>query len=852
MVNGCGTTYYGKKNIQTRSGPCPHCGNQVELKSYDTRKWFVIVLIPIIPLGRLRIVDYCPACTRHYAMEADKWETAKQLEVSGAQEKYRTNPTAESAIEAHQQMMNYHQLEDAAEFRKMMREKYADNAKVHAYLGAVLERFGQLEEATASYTRAFELRPDMPDARIGVARGHIRSGKLTEARAMLDFMEKPGAGQLYALEPLDTLARAFQKVERHEDALALFAVIQKELPHMNEQRWFRDLIGKSEKALKRKESQLPTQKFTWKRFFGPGNASTARTLLSIGIVLSMLALGLVISNEYIRRHRTLHIVNASTKYATVKISGLGEFTNLKGRDGVTIKEGHYQAVISGPVQQTVEFEISSGYWARWFDDPAWVLNIGGESILELVHAHYKVEDLEPPDYAFFYGESFHRFPEVTHPFKELPKTVSMKHGETRTLVNLDLFEGEPYELFYYFSQQNRMTEAWRLAEWRLRSHPDDDLMLAHYTTSAKKADQHERVENFLRAGLTNRPVHIQWHRFYQNLQKSKTRNALLATEYATELKNDPTNSALMYLLGRLVPTRAESRELFARACQADTNNAFAYFARAYDRSSLGDWARARELIDHACKLQPKQDQFTHLMYTARFALGDFAALEKEFRAEVSQKPLNLYACEKLCETLVAQGRNADATPIAQAYEKNARASGHPALVAKARDALRHLLEITGDFAALETETLNKTDAESRYAHFTAMVCLGRVEEAIKQFPPEENKANDPYHFLNTAIALRAAVKTAEAKRWFDLGIAALDKGDEDMEQVATMLRRTTPPALADTDELTQAAEAKAITLVTLAQLHPSVSRDYLPRIEKLNVEPGYQQHLLKQAIAKMK
>ncbi len=364
MVNGCGTTYYGKKNIQTRSGPCPHCGNQVELKSYDTRKWFVIVLIPIIPIGRLRIIDYCPACNRHYAMEADKWETAKQLEVSGAQEKYRTNPTPESAIEAHQQMMNYHQLEDAATFRKMMREKYADNAKVHAYLGAVLERFGQVDEATASYTRAFELRPDMPDARIGVARGHIRSGKLDDARALLDFMEKPGAAQLYALEPLDTLARAFQRAERHEDALALFTVIQKELPHMNEQGWFRVLIGKSEKALKRKESQLPTQKFAWKRFFGPGNASTARTLLSIGIVLSVFALGLVISNEYIRRHRTLHIVNASSKYATVKISGVGEFTNLKGRDGVTIKEGHYQRVFRKFLQQ-VQMLVATPIQAGW-------------------------------------------------------------------------------------------------------------------------------------------------------------------------------------------------------------------------------------------------------------------------------------------------------------------------------------------------------------------------------------------------------------------------------------------------------------------------------------------------------
>ena len=242
----------------------------------------------------------------------------------------------------------------------------------------------------------------------------------------------------------------------------------------------------------------------------------------------MLALGFVISNEYIRRNRTLYIVNASSKYATVKIPGVGEFTNLKGRDGVPIKEGRYQAVISGPVQQTVDFEISSGYWGRWFGDPVWVLNIGGESILELVHAHYRAEDPQPPDYTFLYGESFHRFPEVTHPFKELPKTISVDSGETRTLVNLEVFDGEPYTLFFYFNQQGRTEEAWRLAEWRLRLHPEDDAMLTHYISSVKKADQIERVEKLLRFGLTNRPVLVQWHRFYQNLHQNKERDAALA------------------------------------------------------------------------------------------------------------------------------------------------------------------------------------------------------------------------------------------------------------------------------------------------------------------------------------
>lgn len=193
MVNGIGTTYYGKKNLQTRPGPCPHCGRDVPLKSYDTRTWFVIFLIPIIPLKRLRILDYCSACTRHYAMAIDKWETARQLEVSGALEKYRTHPTPEAAIEVHQNMVNYHQLEDAAAFRKLMREKYADNAKVHAYLGAVLERFGQVDEAAAAYTRALQLRPDLPEARIGVANSTKRVGRYRNAKPTKQTVKTHGA-----------------------------------------------------------------------------------------------------------------------------------------------------------------------------------------------------------------------------------------------------------------------------------------------------------------------------------------------------------------------------------------------------------------------------------------------------------------------------------------------------------------------------------------------------------------------------------------------------------------------------------------------------------------------------------
>src|SRR6267378_141449 len=159
--NGIGTHYYGETNCERREAECRFCRRTVSLKSYDTRLWFVVLFIPVIPLGRKRIVDFCPACTRHFAVEADKWETAKQLNISGALENFRANPTAEAAIEAHHQLTNYHQTSQAAEFRGVMAEKFGDNARVQTYLGFVLADLGKQEEAIKYFQRALELRPDL-------------------------------------------------------------------------------------------------------------------------------------------------------------------------------------------------------------------------------------------------------------------------------------------------------------------------------------------------------------------------------------------------------------------------------------------------------------------------------------------------------------------------------------------------------------------------------------------------------------------------------------------------------------------------------------------------------------------
>src|SRR5262245_5596435 len=150
-VNGVGTHYYGKKNLSVRTGTCQSCRRVANLESYDTRLWIVVLFIPVIPLGRKRIIDSCPACRRHFVADQDKFAMARQLSLSGAREKFRSEPTPESAMTVHAQMIGYHAHDDARGFRSEALAKFPNDATLHAALGAQLDEVGEYKEATTLF-----------------------------------------------------------------------------------------------------------------------------------------------------------------------------------------------------------------------------------------------------------------------------------------------------------------------------------------------------------------------------------------------------------------------------------------------------------------------------------------------------------------------------------------------------------------------------------------------------------------------------------------------------------------------------------------------------------------------------
>jgi tetratricopeptide (TPR) repeat protein len=854
--NGIGTHYYGKKNLQTRSGVCPHCRRTVNLASYDTGLYFVIVFIPIIPLGRKRIIDSCPACRRHYVVDLQKWETAKQLETSGALEKYRSQPTPENAIEAHRQLLAFQQNVEAVELERAMREKFADNARVQVYLALSLSQLGRLSEAETFFTRALELRPDMPEARVGVAQKHIRAKRLEEARQLLDFLEKPGAGQLYSLAPLEQLAVAYQQVGRHADALTLFGRLLAEIPSLAEHRGFRKEVQKSEGAFPGRTSILPKTKFSMRKFFQRQGSVTVgsrsispRTLLIVGGAAAVLiTIAMVAGNENVRRHRKVYIANAFGPDLKLEISGRGQVKMLRGITEVVLPEGHYQAKFSGPIQEQVEMDIRSGYFNRWFGKPVWILNPGGAAILVSERAVYKANP-EPVAYSYLFGQSFQYLPEIDYPFETMPERVSLSsHEDQKVLTGLEIFHGKPLEAVYGLENSHRTKEAMNLAEWDLKRNPEDKKMLQAYAELAGDTNELVRVERFLESGLSNRPVHVEWHRTYQDTRKARHGDKQLMEVYNAMLRGEPDNSALLYLRGRVSRDRAEGAEFFERSHKADQNNPYPLFALAYDKASSAKWSEAQPMLDQVVSLRPEDEQFCALWKTVCLAQGRYDTAEQVFQSKIKFDPLDWRSAVQLCDILVAGGKRKEAEQVISELVRAFRSQSRDSADKVHKIVQAHYLYEIGDFAALETIGRADKSTSGKLALFYALVEQSRLDDATKVFPADQVKS--PALILAISLAYRMEGKAKEAEKWQETLLEEFHSGDADGLRAASLIEGKTQVSSAVLEEMEFPSQLKALLLADLAMIYPEKREQLNASARQFNVERSFPYHLVQRATSK--
>jgi tetratricopeptide (TPR) repeat protein len=848
--NGIGTHYYGKKSRQVRSGACRACGAQGQLESYDTRLWFVVLFIPVIPLGRKRIIDQCPVCRRHFAAPRDQFEVARQLNLSGAIQRYRSQPSPEGALEVHGQMLAFHQHDEAGEFRQTALEEQPQGAVLHAGFAAQLDQVGSLGEATPLFERALALRPDLPEARVGVAARRIFNGELGEARELLEFLLRPGAGQLYPLGPLEQLAQAYQKAGQHAEALEIFERLLTEFPSAGQIHGFRKLIRASEKAVGAPQSILPPRTFSLRGLFSAKQGTYApwqRGLAWGGIVAVLVAIGMAAVNEYRRQHRTVYVMNDLSQPAQVSIDG-AEPVAVASRTELQLAEGPHQVTVSGPLDEDFDLVMETGYFQRWTKDPIWVINVGGAAALALETLHY-ARNPRPSQYQLFIGEPSVYCPHVDYPFETPPNSISVdSHADEVVKTRLFRVDESVDAMFPYALANADLSAAFRFIESHLQGNPGKTEWLESYVTTAKSRGQRERAEKFLERGLWREPISIPWHRAYQTLGWSEDQEEALVSEYDARLKNNPDHAGLLYLRGRSGSDRAQSVEFFHRACEADPSLSWPWGALAFEAASRGEWEEARKLADKAHELKPDYSSLAPLRHVIRLAAGDLAELETEYRREVETASAHdgATALLRLCDVLAVQDRTEDAWGAFAAWEARPHVAGCTCnIVEICRYMVRHTL---GEFTALE-ESMAKSPAVlggSDYQLYAFLV-MGRPAEVVEN-PALRSRLDAPQNALAVSLAFSLLDDEAQAETWREHACAMFDREGVNGRRAAALLRGSDPPTLERVDEITLSNQVRLLLLAALTRQFPQQKAELVPLLRRLNVSRFPPYHLVKKVV----
>jgi len=840
-INGIGTIYLGKKNLTTEEGQCPNCQRRGLLNSYDTRLWFSILYIPLVPLGRKKIFDFCPNCTWHRAVSWTEWERIEQESVREAMAKAQSSPDEpESAMRLLGTLMAFGRREEAARYAEVMAEDFPDHAEVQLQLAEWHEMEGRQAEADRRAERALELEPENPVARRAVAIKNIREGNLDEARRRLEFMSEPDG----VSEPtvLLLLAEAYHGQQRLDDSLAIYQVALRKHPEVGMDTEIRRRIQALEETLGREETVLPHRP-----------RKIGRWIIA-GAVAAVLLIGVFVLNSSMKNEQPLFVVNGLPKPVRVAIDGGPPLEVAPGgREKLTLPEGAHRASIrrADGTESTLDFSMENGFFERFGQDTAFVLNPAGAATLvwqEILYSTVPDPTHENPSELRF-GEEFTVFRDVDYMFREAPDELETESSRTTKTV-VQVLPVEPADILAQMPQFEPLVEALQYGEHQLPLRPNDANLLQSYLFVATLAESLERAERFLGKGLARRPVAVEWHRLYQQCKTARGKEDQLRSEYDQMLAASPENGPLLYLRGRIALRTPEAMRYYRRAIAADPELAYPHAAMAYCLVSEGKFDEAQPAIARARELAPENDTMRQLSFDVRFCRGKYKELERTLREAIQRQPLHFELQRELLAVLIADGREQEARTALEEYARRiqVQAPGEAAQVVPLADSV--LFYLQGDMRQyLDTADRLPDSVDADEIRFVAHLELEQPEKAETLLQPENAMPEDA---LLMALAWHDADDEDRADVWRERAITVLREGSEEDRWQAERLTEGDQLSIDEVDQVALNRGDKVVLLASLAAVCPTHRAELLARAERLNAIDGPPHRFLADVIDRMK
>lgn len=631
-INGIGTAYYGRTNVSARNGRCEFCNRDATLTSYDTREWFSVFFIPLIPMTKYRIMELCSSCRRHRRLEQQQFQQQLDEQVAPFRAAIQANP---SDALAHEKLIlalsGFRMLNEAEAAGRAAVAALPQNSILNRVTGDLLWMKGDLGGAAAFLRRATNLDPADRAARTSLGSVLYYERNFAEAARQLEEARRlapDDRGVMY------TLGECYVQLQRWPEALAAFQSLG------GSDKFVLRRIGECKKQLgyeltpaERKASRR------WWPFGGKGGPkavkpATARAtrevrpqvVFAVLIAVFVIGIGSAIAWGVYKTHNVNVYFDSAIPKTTFNVDG-ETFTPDAPPMKHALAPGRHHVVVTanGKTIETRDIEITAKTLvAAMFDHRAYVYNAGALRVYNKAAIDYAANERDAG-----YREElvalkpFFEVDHVDYIFEAPPHTVDLSSGESKTTKHA--FMKTELSLLQYAQmrlQEQNVAEAETALHVFTKFEPCsvDGRGLLIALRSTQKAD--DEAIAIAKEGITacaSDPIPA--HRLYQETKRRLGRDDEVRAEYRAALDAHANSAMYHYLYGRLLVGPGAAIPEHRMALTLDPKLGWAHGALGYEMMLSEVYAEAAR--EYAAALKTKQhDDGTLLFYTyAAIAAG---------------------------------------------------------------------------------------------------------------------------------------------------------------------------------------------------------------------------------------
>lgn len=572
--------------------------------------------------------------------------------------------------------------------------------------------------------------------------------------------------------------------------------------------------------------------------------------LAIGILAAIA--GIIYSGLCYYKGQNLAVVLISGLPVDYDASLNGQNYHLRPNQPIilSLPEGDLDLQIQSPgdLKGEQHFTFSTDFFSRPFKSRVAVINPDKSAVVYVETTSYSsaspTAGSKEQNHATFYAnESTYLLDKPDFVFAEFPGTISVAEGTSSvTKTRLDaVHDLKPVDLASFLGKRVGYAAMHAYLQNQARLSPDDEGVLGGIVTLLQPDD----IRALLEGRLSERPVHLEWHRYYQSWMEGAQPAFDLVGRYRRWAEAEPDNGDLAYLYARLVDDRAISGPIYEKALQARRPCAYAAVALGFDRISDTDFQHGLDLLLQAERAGVHSETLKMNKRMALLGLGRTQDVLHMANDELAASPadVELFADVLRLQQNAAPDERAGEQAITKFLARFGRLYGdHAELNSVSRYLQATLAYGAGDEAGFAHLARELPGSENAFETAVSRRDHAAAANALATTTPVPSRC---YWILY--LTAHAAGDETAAEAYFQKGMAALPKEGRSGPVLARHIQGGTAADQAEILHTPNYAPENSLLFTTLGVRFPEQRKTYFERARLLDVDPQFP-HLLLRSI----